>query len=116
MALPQECPTAPRLAERKLISLVMDQFLCFFDRGRPVRDEIRSPLLQINFQDQCAPVRGAIPSDIPTELEREYAYDVYGEDPGPGWTADPPVGYAADAARADPSARTKRVHKYPPGP
>lgn len=59
---------------------------------------------------------GDIPPDIPTELEREYAYDLYGEDPGPGWTADPPVRYAADAARAAPLARTKRVRKYPPGP
>jgi hypothetical protein len=58
--------------------------------------------------------------DIPTELEREYAYDVYGEHPVPSWTpartANPPARYGAAAARAGVSPRAQRVRRYPPGP
>ncbi|HVS77568.1 MAG TPA: BON domain-containing protein [Steroidobacteraceae bacterium] len=46
--------------------------------------------------------------DIPTELEREYAYEVYGEEPGPGW------GPAPDSIHGGPPLRPQR--RYPPGP
>jgi hypothetical protein len=61
---------------------------------------------------------GSVPPEIPTKLEREYAYEVYGADPGAGWTetAHPSAGYAAAMAPADASRASKRARKYPPGP
>lgn len=63
---------------------------------------------------------GGAPFEIPTELEREYAYDVYGEEPDPDWDpagpAHQPRSHVAANARARLARLPKRAPKYPPGP
>jgi hypothetical protein len=54
---------------------------------------------------------GDEPPEIPTELERAYAYDVYGYGPG---TYEPP--YRAGSRRPPESGYFPRERKYPPGP
>lgn len=63
---------------------------------------------------------GGGPFEIPTELEREYAYDVYGEGPDPDWdpaaAAHQPRNHLLAGTRPRLARVPKRVRKYPPGP
>src|SRR5512146_1667616 len=52
--------------------------------------------------------------EIPTELEREYAYDLYGDGPEGGWAQAAPNAHPG-AAPGTPR-RPKPAPKYPPGP
>lgn len=54
-----------------------------------------------------------------TELEREYAYEVYGEEPGPGWqptSSAHPTRPAAPVAPHETLRRPRPARRYPPGP
>jgi osmotically-inducible protein OsmY len=57
--------------------------------------------------------------EIPTELEREYTYDLYGEGPGGAWTQGGPEAdqarYQAAGAAGTPRHQ-KHLRQYPPGP
>lgn len=62
---------------------------------------------------------GDQPPEMPTELEREYAYEVYGEDAGPGWSsvrAFSPSGGYAPAVPPAAARHPQHVRRYPPGP
>lgn len=63
---------------------------------------------------------GDEPPEIPTELEREYAYDLYGDAPdpqaGPTTRRFPPAIQAMSGAFSSVRRLPRKARKYPPGP